>query len=60
MLGLSYQQQSEYKRHVDSKKEQENAQEPVTTEEILGAFLEIAESISDLEDAIVELAGMEG
>lgn len=34
-------------------------QETVTMEEILNGLMEIAESISDIEDAIVELAGME-
>lgn len=35
------------------------AQESITPEELLAAILEIAENVSDLEDAIVELAEME-
>lgn len=37
-----------------------NIQETITTEELLAALLEIAENISDIEDALIELAEMEG
>lgn len=48
----------------EAAKEQEivlpGVQETVTLEEILNGLVELAENISDLEDALVELAGMEG
>lgn len=49
-----------YEQAKQQEVESPTTQEVITSEELLEAILEIAENVSDLEDALIELAEMEG